>query len=455
MKNEAFDKFFEEIGKYPSMWDSLELKAVGGVKGESLCLLAFSCTLSEGLRPSQEILFESPDLIIAKEIRPLTELHAIVGGLRNGSVAIGGRALVADGFTRFECRTWGGGQGWVDTKYPYILLHSGGKSVSELVDEAAIERKLEQWGYRCLWDLSQEKVGFPVGGAYLSQIRFIAPIYLEADAKFTNDHLRLILRCWPSLNVEDLSAGYEVTLNYSGIRKVERGKLNFVDASRINDIVGFTLVKELDLLPQAESAIIWFFHTSRSEPLYTLRVLKPATVKTNPVWGAMKLILSRHATRQILYAEEIHRESLGLTGETKQAGRFEAAVHNLMACLGYNCIFTGRELGTQGIDTLAFYPSLDKVLAISVTTTNDIREKIRTMLPMLEKLRSELENLTIVPLICASISPNVVLQSDRENAKAHKVSLVLLPQLEQLINAVRDLPMSEAREQWESILEGE
>jgi hypothetical protein len=453
MNSSAFEQFLEQIAKYPSMWDCLELKVVGATKGESLFLLGLSCTLCVALHPSREVLFETPELVMVKEIKPLAELQGILSNLSGGSVLVSDRLFVADGFTAFECRMWGGGgQGWIDMAYPYVLLYSTGKSVRELVDDSAIHRSLEQWGYRYIWDVSQEKVGFPVGGAHVSHVRFIAPVYLEANAAFVDDHLRIVLRCSPPLKTEDLSAGYEITLNYLGNRQVQRGKLDFLDASRIEDAVSFTLVKELDLLPQAESVFIWLFHSSQKDPLYALRVLKPATAKTNPVWGAMNLVLSRREGGQVLYAEELLRRSLGLTARVTDSGRFESAVHNLLGCLGYSCIFTGREWGTEGIDTLAFGPGLDKVLAVSVTTSNNIAEKIRTMLLQLENLKRGIENVTVIPVICASITSDSVMHSDWENLKAHKISLLLLPQLQQIVDDILRLPMLEVRKQWESML---
>ncbi len=390
---------------------------------------------------------------MVKEVMPLTTLQSILNSLSTGLVFVSDKSFAANGFTSFECRMWsGGGQGWIDSKYPYILLHSSGKSVGELVDEAAIHRSLEHWGYCSIWDVSREKVGFPVGGAYASNVRFIAPIYLDANAEFVNDNLRVVLRCWASLSVSDLSASYEATVDYMGKREVKRDKFDFSEASCINEEVGFTLVKEIDLLPQVESVVLWLFHTSRSEPLYTLRVLKPATVTTSPVLGAVKAILSKRRDNQMVYAEEMLRESLGLTGEIKDAARFETAVHTLLCCLGYSCVFTGRAWGTQGVDTLAFSPGYDKVLAISVTITNNIGEKIRTMLPQLENLRKGLEGISISPVIIAPVSPDCVKHSDLEDLESHKIKLVLLPQLEQILNVISTLPMSEGRKRWDLII---
>jgi len=454
MSDEAFREFLNEAEKYPLMWDSFELKAVGATKNESLYLLGLSCTLSVALHPTHEILFQTPDLLIVKEAKALTELQSIINSVSSGSVTVAGHTFIIDGFTNYECRIWGGsGQGWLDILYPYILLQYVGKPVREVIDESSLHRELEQWGYRCIWDLTQEKIGFQVGGAYSTQMRFVAPIFVEASGAFVNDNLRLVLRCSPSLKTDDLSAGYEVALNYFGNRQTERGRLDFLDATRIEDGVSFTLVKELPLLPQAESTVAWLFHSSRADPLYTLRIIKPATVRTNPVWGAMGLALSRQSGGQLLSARQILEESLGLMGEVRDSGRFEAAVHNMLSCMGYMCIFTGREWGTQGIDTLAFAPELDRVLAASMTVANNIGEKIRTMLPKLQELKTNLEGISVLPVIIAAVSPDVVLHSDHEDAKAHGIVLVLKPELEQILEAISTLPLDEARQRWDSIIE--
>ncbi len=139
-------------------------------------------------------------------------------------------------------------------------------------------------------------------------------------------------------------------------------------------------------------------------------------------------------------APKILRDSLGLDNQVKDVGRLEVAVHALLGCAGLVCIFSGREWGIQGIDTIAFPPGMNKVLAISVTSTNNIGEKIRTMLPPINRLRKEMPDLPISPTIVAPIEPGDVVSSDQEDANTHGVQLVLRPQLEELLEAVMNMP---------------
>ena len=116
-----------------------------------------------------------------------------------------------------------------------------------------------------------------------------------------------------------------MTLNVSGSRQSLLDSIDLSDAARLEEPVGFSLVKELDLPPQAESTTIWVFHTTRQEPLYALRAAKPATFQSSPLWGAKKLVLSRRRGGQEQDAEAILREFLvtikGIKGYIYNWGR--------------------------------------------------------------------------------------------------------------------------------------
>ncbi len=275
MNDETIAQFLAEIDKYPQMWDSIEARAVFAEKQEVHYLLGLYCTFSYGLLPQKDVLFESPSLAIVKEIYPFSQLRGLLEGLQSGEVPLAARTVKVDGFSQFGVNSWaGGGQGWINTAYPYVLLHSTGKSVREVVSEDHITKQLLAYGYRDIYSLAQEKVGFQVGGAYSTQIRVIAPVFFEASAAFVGDNLRLALRCWPSIEVADLSASYEVVVNRLGKRETQRGKANLSDSTRSEEEVGYSLVKQLNLPPEVESAMVWVFHKTRSEPMYALHVTK-------------------------------------------------------------------------------------------------------------------------------------------------------------------------------------
>ena len=433
----AFEEFWTEVQKYPSMWDSIELKAVAAEKGGSAYLLGLHCTLSSGLTPGAEVLFDAPNMFMVRQVEPFSRLPKLLEQMVNGQITLANRAVNVEGFVRYQ-RTIrrGNGHGWVDIEYPYVLLYAHGKSGSELANEDDLSRMLLSYGYQDIPSLTQEKLGFQVGSNYSTRVYFIAPIYLEATAAFVDDRLRLALRCGSSIDMEDLSASYEVTLNSLGKRETSPGKIELGDAMRLDEAVGYSVVMDIDLPTQAESAIIWVFHTSRNEPLYALRVEKQATIQANPIWGATKLVLSRRTGGQEQDAQRILHESLGVDTVPKDPNRLEAAVHTLLACAGYSCVFTGRMWGTQGIDTIGFSHSGTTLMAISVTTSNNVGEKIRTLLPQLNKLRAELTGFDVVPAVFATVEPADIADSDRRDAAAHRISLMLLPEIAGLLDAL-------------------
>ena len=456
MEDEIFSRFLNEADKYPQMWDSLEAKALFADKNGVPILLGLYCTLSSGLIPQSDVVFESMGLTMVKEVLPLSQLRELLAGLQSGQIPLAGRNVKVEGFTQFGLNSWaGGGQGWIDTTYPYVVLHSNGKSTRELVNEDDIMKQLLAYGYRDIDTLSQEKLGFQVGRAYLTQIQIIAPIFLEARATFTDNKLRLVLRCWPSLKVSDLSASFEQIVNMFGKRESKRSRLDLSDSFRLEEGIGFSLVKEMDLLPQIESVIMWVFHATRSDPMYALRVTKTSTLRSNLIWGASSLVLTRQTGGQIKEAPNILRDSLGLDNQVKDAGRLEVAVHMLLGCAGFICIFSGREWGIQGIDTLAFSSTMTKVVAISVTSTNNIGEKIRTMLPQLNKLNKELPEMRVLAVIAAPIDPETVLDSDQRDAKAHDISLILRPQLAQMLDGMMNMAQDKFIDLTNSLLENQ
>lgn len=456
MEKQSPDRFLAEVAKYPSMWDSIELKFVGAKRGDSICLLGLQGTLSTNTSPPayKELLFETPDVVMIREIVPITELSNLMQGLMGENATIGSTPVTLEGFSQFDCRQWGGGgKGLLSTQYPYVLFYSYGKSVSELVSESDIGNKLLQWGYRSLRELCQEKLGFPVGGGNSTRIELIMPIYLSAEADFVDTQLRLVLRCHPSLTISDLSASYEMSLEVLGKQETKRGAINFSERDRMQEGFGYSLVNQTDLLPQVKSAMIWVFHRSRNEPMYALSVRKLSTTDLNPAWVALQFLLSRYQEGQLISGEDIFQEKLGLKGEVKDLYRFEAAVTDLLACTGYVCLFTGHAFGIRGIDILAFSRDYLEAVVASITTSNNLGEKITTLVPQLNTLKDRLKDVTLRPAIFAPIRLEDVVYGDEQDAKAHEIALVLLPEIQGLFDVITRLSMTEARSSLNSILD--
>ena len=159
MENQAFEEFFAEVEKYPAMWDSLELMAVAGERDGSLHLLGLHCTLSSDLVPGSEVLFDTSQLIMVRQVEPLARLRKVLNQVANGKLALGSRTVRVEGSARYEHRKWrGNSQGLVDTQYPHMLLYSHGRSVSQLVSESEISTMLLSYGYQDLAELTQARI---------------------------------------------------------------------------------------------------------------------------------------------------------------------------------------------------------------------------------------------------------------------------------------------------------
>ena len=82
-------------------------------------------------------------------------------------------------------------------------------------------------------------------------------------------------------------------------------------------------------------------------------------------------------------------------------------------------------------------------MAISVTTSNNVGEKIRTLLPQLYKLRNQLTGFDIVPAVIAAVELDEIVDSDRKDAAAHGISLILRPQMADLFDALLRYPQDD------------
>lgn len=445
MGNEAFQAFLDQVRKYPGMWDSIALRVVAARKGDTFFLLGLRGTLSVGEVEGVDVLFSTPDVILFQESRRASDIEQLLASLEQGTIELGDTPMQVDGFGRWKCQEFaGGGQSWVDEPLPHTMLHVAGRQVHEVADETDIDRRLRPWGYSSLQELCLDRLGFPVGRAYLTQIQFIMPIFLEASASFVEDQLRIELRYHCSLRLDDLRASYVLTGQRNGGHAPSRGQLRFSRPQNLEDQPGFCRASaEETLASDVTGATAYVFHTSREDPLYTLRAVKAATAKSNPVLSAMNFMAGKPGETGIQGCERVFRQGLGLENVGIDATKLEAATQNLMACAGYVCLFAGKILGTQGVDILAFSQDFAKCFAISVTASNKIGDKIRTLLPQRNKLQAELEGVAVVPLIFAPVAWDEVKRSDLQDAKAHNIGLMLLPELADLLTAVMTLPMQD------------
>lgn len=113
---------------------------------------------------------------------------------------------------------------------------------------------------------------------------------------------------------------------------------------------------------------------------------------------------------------------------------FELSVSYLLSAIGFQVFFLGQPIHKKGIDLVALLPNKNKLLIISAHISNDIGEKIRTLIPELNKLIASLPGIQLIPAIFSPVKIDEIKKSDRSDAVSHGIALVLHDQIEQLFN---------------------
>ena len=443
-----FERFISETKKYANMWDTIEMKIVA-IKGDNTYyLLGMHATLLANAIPVSEILLDLEDVIMLHEVKSVThtELYDVIKGLENGIVKIGERELKLKDFGRFDFgRSHGHRRGPLDVgwDWPYFWLRAiGSKSVRELINEKEINTKLNKWGYEELYIACEENLGFRVGGAYSPHIYLIAPIYIIANAQFKEDKLIFSVKCHRSVRPKDVSISYGIEGDAP-----KHDRIKFTTDDMVSQQEDFNeLQKIIDLPSGTKSIRFWTFYKDeeidknwRPKPVEKIEEINPKLV-------AIESLFSKRERGELIEGKRIFERNLGLETKVPDEKAFESAVLNLMSIAGFEVIFAGKGFDAQGIDILAFSPNSSDVIVISCTIGNNIGEKIRTLLPQINKLKNQLENYELIPTIFSPIKPEDIVYSDKMNACEHKVSLLLSDDIRKIYQTIQTTPVSKIKD---------
>lgn len=106
---------------------------------------------------------------------------------------------------------------------------------------------------------------------------------------------------------------------------------------------------------------------------------KPIGREITRAEGRAALLPSLYALAGFTLAGDLRQAQLAATGEVKGtkgvAGRFEIALANACAACGYVVMYGGKALDTRQIDFLALDEEKGRIHAVSITTSNDVRQK--------------------------------------------------------------------------------
>ena len=110
---------------------------------------------------------------------------------------------------------------------------------------------------------------------------------------------------------------------------------------------------------------------------------------------------------------------------------------NLMSLAGFEVIFLGKGINSSGIDIIGFHPSEHKILAVSCTISNNIGDKIQTILVQTNRLRAHLKDYEIIPVIIAAVSLNDIRSTHIEDARNHQMSLILSLEIKRIYEEIQ------------------
>lgn len=148
-------------------------------------------------------------------------------------------------------------------------------------------------------------------------------------------------------------------------------------------------------------------------------------------------------------AQHVQKQGVGSKASSGRVqDNFEVLLSNVCGSLGYSVLFGGRALSTGGIDFIAFDSQTKQVYLFSVTVSNDVREKVRTLVLALEDIRPDLNGWSLCPLIVCRVTTNCFLPEDLRNAQELGIPILGEEDLESLKTDPPDL------ERFEELLRG-
>jgi hypothetical protein len=154
---------------------------------------------------------------------------------------------------------------------------------------------------------------------------------------------------------------------------------------------------------------------------------------------AVKSLFSSKEAGKLIQWDEQFIKNLCLTEEKPKCDEkiFEFAVLNLISLAGYEVIFTGKGVNTKGIDMLAFRPESSNIIIISCTISNDIGNKIGTILPQINMLKKQLGNYKLIPVIVSPINDNDIRSTHKTDLAEHEIALLLSYDLKKIFDEIQ------------------
>jgi hypothetical protein len=437
------------------MWETIEARICALRKDGLHRLLSMRVFLTAEETDSGRTLVEHPGLDVAMWIEKVSAryLDELLRQLRDEkTLTIGRRSLTLEVFENspWRCERYSGRyRGYLSLEYPYVLLHADGKSFHEVADWSDLDKQLHRHGYSDLAGTSQENLAFPVGSSYSTQIAIAAPIYLNfKSVEAQGNTIRVSVESHTCVPLKDITLSYEVKYEQEGKVKTLNETAN-LDESDVAECVGrFQILrKEITANGRIAEARIWLYGKWTTEPIDSTWVRQEAVLQESVAWRTLAPLLEERHRTEVIDGHRKLREYLCIDYVDPTLGRqFELAVSHLLGSMGFSVFFVGQPLPKKGIDVVAVCPDSGRTLIVSTHVSNDIHDKLRTLLPEYHRLKDALQGVQLTPVLFSPASADDILTSDRIDAKAHSVALVLGSRIGELFSIAGNMKPAEARQ---------
>ncbi len=448
---DAIERFKHSIAPFLTTWQSVDLRAILDLsEGQILTLVAVLSP--EEPRPLEDIHPVVRDILFTRGALPITELDSLLDGWANGVVEIETRAFTTAAFSEREyielASPWDDARSaWPDlAEYHLLLLHAVGPEIRELTQSRNLEAIGRAWGFRNFAEMSHHRVQLIVGESRRPRMEVFAPLLATVDAALEGSELTFRMSVHSAMQADNIDISYRLQ-DEKGAR-IAGDRLPLSQFSPIQAGYFNNLQHRLQVPKEVWSGEVCLYHSRYrlgEEPLVAKRfTVPPVAGETNPRWNLLMSLVRN--TRSFMGKrtdpkEVVEEEWLGLGLKRIDEPHLCRGVSCLLFAAGLIKLSIGSE--TEGVDEAVQVTEPDRIaVLLSYSTGPDIRGKVSKLHLQVSRLREELQDYSVHGVIVAPLDRGDLLVRDVEDCESENITLVLRPELTQMLQAVsgRDWP---------------
>ena len=213
-------EFRERIKGLPRLWTHIRLRAVLGQAGSNWLLLG---THADFVYEKPEETLDISDVNMPRtvrlieDVRPFSDLDAILSGLENGGLSLRDVPVMIRGFKGAQLILARGRNQqyvipadvrarWTDS-WPSLVFSLGAVSFDHMgFEEDAVNRELNtgDFDHRALYELTRDAIGFQLGGSVQPHIYIVAPIYIALSSAISPQRISFVVKSHRAVRSSDV-----------------------------------------------------------------------------------------------------------------------------------------------------------------------------------------------------------------------------------------------------------